>query len=201
MRTCFACFAIFSLIVPPIAAHAATVTIDVRDAAGRPMADSVVMIDTPKKPAGPIKFQWPLVMAQQKIMFTPHVLIVPLGGSVSFPNRDRVRHHVYSVSAAKKFDLKLYGQDETRSVVFDRIGLVALGCNIHDAMSAFIYVVDTPYAAVTNAQGRVVIANVPAGSVTVRLWNPAIRAPGNLLTQAATIPAAGWTTTYTVKGK
>ena len=65
---------------------------------------------------------------------------MPVGATVSFPNRDKVRHHVYSFSAAKKFDLKLYGRDETRSVVFDKPGVVALGCNIHDVMSGFIVV-------------------------------------------------------------
>lgn len=185
----------------PLAAQAATVTIDVRDAAGKPMVDSVVMLDSPKKPGGPISFPWPLVMSQKNIMFMPHVLVVPLGASVSFPNLDRVRHHVYSFSGAKKFDLKLYGQDQTRSVLFDKTGLVSVGCNIHDAMQAFIYVVDTPYAAVTNAAGRVIIPNVPAGGMTVKIWNPAIRAAGNLLSQTATVPASGWTTTYTIRGK
>lgn len=183
----------------PFVAHAATVTIDVRDAAGRPMPDSVVMIDSARQPGGPIRFPWPMVMAQQNIMFMPHVLIVPVGASVSFPNRDKVKHHVYSFSGAKTFDLKLYGRDETRSVLFDKPGLVSIGCNIHDAMSAFIYVVETPYAMVTDAKGRVTIANVPAGGATVRLWNPAIRAPNNLLSQAVTIPASGFTTTYTLR--
>ena len=185
----------------PFAAQAVTVNIDVRDAAGQPLANSVVLIDTPRKPVGSIKFPWPYVMAQQNIMFAPHVLIVPLGASVSFPNRDKVRHHVYSFSYANKFDLKLYGKDETRSIVFDKPGVVSLGCNIHDAMSAFIFVVDTPYAMVTDANGHVTIANVPAGAATVKLWNPQIRAPGNMLSQAVTIPLSGLTTTYTVRGK
>ena len=106
-------------------------------------------------------------MQQHNIAFDPHVLIVPVGSTVGFPNLDKVRHHVYSFSKVKKFDLKLYGRDETRSVVFDKAGVVALGCNIHDSMSGFIIVVDTPYAMKTDANGRVVIANVPAGSATV----------------------------------
>ena len=188
-------------LMAPFAAHAATVNIDVRDAAGRPLANSVVLIDTPRKPAGPIKFPWPYVMAQQNIMFAPHLLIVPVGASVSFPNRDKVRHHVYSFSPPKKFDMKLYGKDETRSVVFDKPGVVSLGCNIHDVMSAFVFVVDTPYAMITDANGHVTIPNVPAGGATVKLWNPAIRAPGNMLSQPIVIPASGFTTTYTVRGK
>ena len=140
-------------------------------------------------------------MAQKNIQFVPHVLIVPVGASVSFPNRDKVRHHVYSFSKAKKFDLKLYGRDETRSVVFDKPGVVALGCNIHDAMSGFILVVDTPYAMQTGADGHVTIANVPAGGATVRLWHPAIRAPDNMLAQAVTVAPSGFSATYTVHGR
>jgi len=185
----------------PVAAHGATVSIDVRDAAGRPLPNSVVLIDTPRKPATPIKFPWPYVMAQQNITFTPHILIVPVGATVSFPNRDKVRHHVYSFSPINKFDLKLYGRDESRSVTFDKPGVASLGCNIHDAMSAFIFVVDTPYAMVTDANGHVTIPNVPAGGATVKLWNPQIRAPGNMLSQLVVIPAGGFTTTYTVRGK
>ena len=85
-----------------------------------------------------------MVMAQENISFSPHVLIVPVGATVAFPNHDRVRHHVYSVSKPKKFDIKLYGRDETRTEAFDKPGVVALGCNIHDQMSGFIIVVDTP---------------------------------------------------------
>ena len=201
MRTYFLYATALAMLVAPIAAQAATVTIDVRDAGGKPMPDTVVIIDTPKKPAGPVRFPWPMVMSQKNIMFAPHVLVVPLGASVSFPNLDRVRHHVYSLTGAKKFDLKLYGQDQTRSVVFDKPGLVSIGCNIHDSMSAFIYVVDTPYAMVTDANGRVTIPNVPTGGATIRLWNPAIRAPGNTLSQGIAIPASGLATTYTIKGK
>jgi hypothetical protein len=186
------------LVMVPVAAHAATVTISARGADGKPLVNAVVMIDSPRKPAGPIKFPWPSVMAQRNIAFEPHVLIVPVNTSVSFPNFDKVRHHVYSFSKAKKFDLKLYGKDETRSVLFDQPGVVALGCNIHDVMSGFIMVVDTPYAMVTDGNGRVMIDGVPAGGVTVRLWHPSIRAPGNILSQSATVPANGLTTTYTV---
>ncbi|WP_010163377.1 methylamine utilization protein [Sphingomonas sp. PAMC 26617] len=185
----------------PFAADAATVTIDVRDATGQPMPNSVVLIASPNTPASALKSGGSYEMAQQNIMFMPHILIVPVGARVTFPNRDRVRHHVYSFSPSKKFDLKLYGKDETRSVVFDKAGVVSLGCNIHDAMSAFIFVVDTPYAMITDANGHVTIPNVPAGVVTVRVWNPAIRVAGNMLTQSAVVPATGLSTTYTVHGK
>src|ERR1700712_4533830 len=169
------------------AASAATVNIDVRGADGKPLAGAVVLVETPRKAGGAIKFDYAYEMAQQNIAFVPHVLIVPVGATVTFPNRDKVRHHVYSFSKAKKFDLKLYGKDETRSVLFDKVGVVALGCNIHDAMSGFILVVDTPFAAQTDVAGHATITGVPAGTAAVRVWHPTIRATDNMLSQPATV--------------
>ncbi|MDO9247689.1 MAG: methylamine utilization protein, partial [Phenylobacterium sp.] len=98
-------------------AAAGDLSVVVRDAAGHPVKDAVVTL----KPMGggatgaPIKFTWPYSVAQQNISFNPFVLIVPAGSSVTFPNKDKVRHHVYSFSPTKKFELKLYGRDESRS--------------------------------------------------------------------------------------
>ncbi len=184
------------------AARAATVAIDVRGADGKPLAGAVVLVDTPRKAVGgPIKFDYAYQMAQQNIAFVPHVLIVPVGATVTFPNRDKVRHHVYSFSKAKKFDLKLYGKDETRSVTFDTPGVVALGCNIHDAMSGFLIVVDTPFAVQTDAAGHATITGVPAGTAAIRVWHPSIRATDNMLSQSAAVTAAGYSTTYTIRGR
>lgn len=159
-------------------AFAGDVSVEVRDQAGKPVRDAVVMI----RPAGgvapgtPMKVSWPMVMAQQNTQFTPYVLIVPLGSTVSFPNKDKVRHHVYSFSAPKKFELKLYGRDETRSITFDKPGAVSLGCNIHDSMIAFIFVSDTPFAAKSNPQGVAVVQDAPAGSATLLVWHPDLKA-------------------------
>ena len=171
MRMCFAYFGALAMIAAPFVAQAATVTIDVRDASGKSMPDSVVMIDSPKKSAGPIKFPWPLVMAQQNIMFMPHVLIVPVGASVAFPNRDRVRHHVYSFSPAKTFELKLYSGNHASDVVFDKPGIATLGCNIHDWMLGYIVVVDTPYFTKTDSEGRATLADLPEGDYELRVWH------------------------------
>ncbi|MDB5712196.1 MAG: hypothetical protein JWL96_4266 [Sphingomonas bacterium] len=199
MRTASVLIAAMALGFAPLAAQAATVSVDVRGADGKPLAGAVVIVDTPHKPAGPLRISGPYVMAQEKISFQPHVLIVPVGASVSFPNHDAVRHHVYSFSTPKKFELKLYGRDESRSVVFDKPGLVALGCNIHDVMSGFIWVVDTPFAAQSDAGGHVAIANVPPGGATLRLWHPSIRAPGNVVSQAVTVAPAGYSGTLTAR--
>ena len=105
-------------------AFAGDLAVEVRDQTGRLVPNAVVMVrPAAGVPAGkPMKVGWPMVMAQQNIQFSPYVLVVPVGSTVSFPNRDKVRHHVYSFSAPKKFELKLYGRDETRTVTFDKPG-------------------------------------------------------------------------------
>jgi plastocyanin len=159
-------------------AAAADLTVTVRGDDGAPLADAVVMVH-PAGGAGPasaIHYAWPTTMVQQNIAFNPYVLIVPVGATVGFPNKDKVRHHVYSFSAAKKFELKLYGQQEERTVTFDKTGVVALGCNIHDVMIGYIYVADTPFAAKTDASGTVVLHGLPGGAGTLSVWHPDMKA-------------------------
>lgn len=181
----------------PSTARAADVVVDVRGADGKPLAGAVVSVETPRGGA-PVP-RGPYMIEQRDIAFRPDVLIVPVGASVVFPNRDKVRHHVYSFSKAKKFDLKLYGREEARSVVFDQPGIVALGCNIHDRMSGTIYVTASPFTVRVGTDGRAALSGVPAGAVTIRVWHPSIRAPGNTLARAATVAATGFATTYTIQ--
>jgi plastocyanin len=173
------------------AAQAADLTVTIRDSAGRPVEDAVVIADAAGRPApAPGRF----VINQRDMQFVPYVLVIPVGSTVEFGNLDPFRHHVYSFSAAKKFELKLFGQGETRPVRFDRPGLVSIGCNIHDAMQAFIQVVDTPFARKSDATGRVTLRGVPAQVRQVRVYHPLLRAPGNQMTVAvdasrdATVP-------------
>lgn len=173
----------------PLRALAGDVVVSMRTPQGQPIANAVVTVAAPH--AGPARFPWPYQVAQQNLQFDPFVLIVPVGADVAFPNRDTVRHHVYSFSPTKTFELKLYGQDETRVVHFDKPGIVPLGCNIHDNMVAFIVVVDTPYAAKTDAAGNAEIRNVPAGVQAVRVWHPYLRAPGNALMLNVNVPRDG----------
>jgi plastocyanin len=180
----------------PTAAQAATVTVTVRQADGSPLTDAVVMVESAAAPR-PVP-RGPYVVEQKQIAFQPHVLVVPVGAQVTFPNRDTVRHHVYSFSKAKRFELKLYGREDKRSITFDTAGVVALGCNIHDSMSGFVIVSATPFYARTDAQGRVAIPDVPAGNVTLRLWSPSIRGAGNILSKPASVPAAGFATTLKI---
>jgi plastocyanin len=173
----------------PLRALAGDVAVSVHTPQGQPIANAVVTVAAPH--TGPIRFPWTYQVAQQNLQFDPFVLVVPVGADVAFPNRDTVRHHVYSFSPTKTFELKLYGQDETRVVHFDKPGIVPLGCNIHDNMVAFIVVVDTPYAAKTDAAGNAVIHGVPAGAQPVKVWHPYLRAPGNALAFTAAVPKDG----------
>lgn len=159
--------------------YAAVLQAELVDAAGEPLGDAVITLrgssDSPR--ALP-----PVQMDQRNKQFQPHVLAVRTGTSVSFPNSDDIRHQVYSFSPAKRFELRLYQGTPSEPVLFDKPGLVVLGCNIHDWMLGYIYVTDDPWLAVSDDDGRAVIADLPAGRYVVTLWHP-----GNsqLLPQAA----------------
>ena len=162
----------------PSLARAGELSLSITDAKGAAVSDAVITVYPDSGvPQGNIHFAWSPVMRQQNIQFVPGTLIVPVGATVAFPNYDRVRHHVYSFSRAAKFELKLYGQDQSRSYTFPVAGTVALGCNIHDTMHGFIKVVDTPYAEKTDSMGHVLIKNLPEGAVTIRIWHPLQKAP------------------------
>ncbi|MFY3386043.1 methylamine utilization protein [Paracidovorax sp. MALMAid1276] len=173
------------------AAHAATVVVDVQDAAGKPLADAIVFLESAEA-RRQVRPQPGVDMAQEARKFVPGVLVVPVGTEVRFPNRDTVRHHVYSFSPAKKFELKLYTGTPANPVVFDRPGVVVLGCNIHDAMVGWILVVDTPhYARSAAGSGRVQIDNVPPGHYTLRTWHERLPVGAPPLEQPLSVPASG----------
>jgi plastocyanin len=125
-------------------------------------------------PAGGVAAPGKAVMDQQEMRFVPSVLAVRTGTSVTFPNRDDIRHQVYSFSPTKRFELRLYQGTPSEPVVFDKPGLVVLGCNIHDWMVGYIYVTDDPWFAVSDAQGKVSFDDLPAGDYRVTLWHSAL---------------------------
>src|SRR5437763_1594527 len=162
---------------------AASVRVRVVDSSGRPVRDAVVTLYPSaggRAPHGGGRY----VISQQKLQFHPFLTIVPVGADVSFPNLDPTKHHVYSFSAAKRFELKLFAKDQSRTVHFDKAGVVALGCNIHDSMSAFIFVTDSAWTARTNAQGMAVFGDAPNAPARVAVWHPYLRTPGGLLQQS-----------------
>jgi len=187
-------FLALAAILVPATAQAGTVAVHVVDAGGRQVNDAVVTIQAAAPgPARPIRFPWPNTMVQKNIAFNPHTLIVPVGSTVTFPNQDKVRHHVYSFSKPARFELRLFGKDESRSYTFKTPGAVALGCNIHDTMSGFIKVVDTPYANKTDGNGDTQIAGVPGGAARITVWHPRARAKNNEVTFPLDVPASGTT--------
>jgi hypothetical protein len=191
------CAMIFGLLLTT-AAHAGDLTVSVRDSAGRPVANAVATLyPASGVPRGPIRFPWPLRMSQQNIAFDPEVLIVPVGGTVSFPNLDRVRHQVYSFSRGNRFELPLYSRGEAPTRTFSAVGVAALGCNIHDEMLAWIKVVDTPWAAKTDASGNLILRGAPAGAATLKVWHPRLAGRGNEVSQAVTLTAGATSRTVT----
>lgn len=140
------------------------------EADGRPLSDAVVFLESPSAALASKPLPG-LEIAQNGKRFIPSVSIVPLGSAVSFPNRDTVRHHVYSFSPAKPFELKLYSGVPANPVKFDRPGVVVLGCNIHDVMIGWVLVVNTPYYGKTDSNGELILQNIHPGSYHLRLWH------------------------------
>src|SRR3954469_14866308 len=161
---------------------AAPLAVRVVDSSGHPVRDAVVTL-YPSAGARPLHASGRYVISQQNLQFHPFLTIVPIGADVSFPNLDPTKHHVYSFSAAKRFELKLFAKDQSRTVRFDKPGVVALGCNIHDAMSAFIVVTDSAWTARTNAQGTAAFADAPNAPARLTAWHPYLRAPGGTVQQ------------------
>ncbi len=151
-------------------AAAATVDVVVADGAGKPLADAVVMLE-PTSGHLPVKPLSGVQITQAHRQFDPQVTVIPVGTAVVFPNLDTVRHHVYSFSGAKSFELKLYAGVPAAPVVFDKVGIAILGCNIHDQMVAWVVVVDTPLYARSSALGKASLPGVPAGAYRLNVWH------------------------------
>ena len=126
-------------------------------------------------------------MSSQDKTFVPHVLAVPVGGEVEFPNVDPIFHNVFSVSGKNSFDLGLVGRGEGKEAVFHEAGIVRVFCNVHHGMFAHVVVVPSSHYAVPDAQGRFVLEGVPEGVGTLRYWQERGE-PGS---QRARVPAAG----------
>jgi plastocyanin len=186
MKALIACL-VWMFTVSCSEALAAELQVSVRDASGHPVKDAVISFSPEQGAAIPSDLkEKPYVMAQMGMQFSPHVLIVPQGASVAFPNQDKVSHHVYSFSTTHKFQFPLYGPKLSRSERFDATGTVALGCNIHDSMRGYIRIVDTPYFALSDAAGKVTLKGVPEAKGRLEGWHPLLTAPGNLLSQSVT---------------
>lgn len=138
---------------------------------GKPPQGLGVITLTPVK--GPYKKRVPKlrIVEQRGKQFAPHVMAIPVGSTVSFPNFDPILHNVFSISKTKAFDLGMYKRGETREVKFDKPGIVRLGCNLHAAMSAYLIVVEAPHYVVVDTDGKFRFKTLKPGTYKVQVWN------------------------------
>lgn len=182
-------------LVASVAARAAELRITVRDQRRAAVADAVVTVTpqpagatvAPPRPAAQTK-----TIDQVGLAFVPYLEVFRPGDRVVFRNSDRTRHHVYSFSPAKSFEMMLDPAESSAPLELDRAGVVAIGCNIHDAMLAYLYVSDAPWIARSGARGEAAVGDLPAGSYAVRVWQPRLR-PGKPDVVQSVVVAAGET--------
>ena len=165
---------------------AAELSVTVANAGGAPLEGAVVVAEPAAGALKPRPGQ-KAIMDQRDLMFVPDVLVVQTGTAVDFPNSDQVRHQVYSFSGAKTFQLALYAGRAPAPVVFDRSGLVTLGCNIHDSMLGYIWVTDSPWYGRTGADGSLRLHSLAPGAYTVRIWHALLDESGPQLQQQLTL--------------
>lgn len=156
-----------SLVAP---VFAAPVSVQVQDTAGKPVADAIVYAEGAPGTQVPQQ-QKQSEIEQRGLKFIPLVSAVQTGSRIAFPNNDKVKHHIYSFSPAKKFDQKLYSGQAAGIQTFDKAGTVVLGCNIHDRMVAYVKVVDTPFYGKTDASGTVHLDLPATGKYIVKVWH------------------------------
>lgn len=157
------------------------ITVQVKDTNGNLVKGAIVSLALEKETALPLKKQLPIaIMDQKNRQFVPNVLLAEQGQLVSFPNSDNIRHHVYSFSEPKKFEIKLYADTPEQPILFDEPGIVVLGCNIHDSMSGYIFVSPWDDNQFTNELGRVEFSGVEVTPGLV-VWHPGLLNPSKPL--------------------
>ena len=190
MKTVLSAYAVVAALLSPVAL--ADIVVKVTNDKGEPIAGAVVSF-TPfaGDAAAPSPSLTPVVVNQRDLQFQPLVTTVPVGQTVRFTNEDEVLHHVFSFSKPKRFDLKLFGRDEPQDVTFDKPGVVAVGCNIHDNMIAYVNVIEAPFSGVSDLDGLVSLPDAPDAEGAVAVWHPLMRARGNAIELPITQADAG----------
>lgn len=143
-------------------------TIVIKDSDGKPLSDAVVWLTAKQPMTLPINEHYEI--GQKDRSFVPHILPVPQGAKVDFPNFDSILHHVYSFSETNSFELKLYRDKPHTPITFEQSGIVELGCNIHDWMLGYIVVVDGPFFGVTDGSGVLSLTH-PEGEYQLKVWH------------------------------
>lgn len=169
-------------------ANAASVTVEVSDSKGMPAANAVVSLAPDSPPATPVSHvPEKTIIDQRHETFLPLVVVVRKGGAVVFTNNDVTTHQVYSFSTIKQFQFEIDRGEVSKPVTFDKPGVAAIGCNIHDNMVAFVYVADAPFAAVTDGSGHAEFRDVPEGAYRAGVWHPQLRVGKQPPPQAVTV--------------
>jgi hypothetical protein len=148
---------------------------------------NVVVYATPKQKQAEVKSPELAIMDQVNTQFLPHILAIQKDTLVRFPNSDSIKHHVYSFSPAKTFELQLYKELQADPLLFSNLGSVELGCNIHDWMLGYIFVVDTPYFGKTDISGNLTL-DLPDGEYQIDVWHPRIQDKFSSLTKLVAMP-------------
>ncbi len=179
-------------VLAPALAQAARITATVTDEAGKPLPDAVVTIVAgPGRPIPiPALGSSRIAVAtidQKAETFVPSVVVIRTGGSVTFRNSDQIRHHVYSFADIHPFEMVQGPGESSQPMLFDKPGAAAIGCNIHDHMTAYVLVTDAPWAMVTDGSGTAVISDLPAGNFVATVWHPRIRPKAEPPTVAFTL--------------
>ena len=168
--------------------QAGNLTIRITNEKQEPLSEAVVYLESDQPVSPPAEEH--IEIEQKQKMFNPFVTIMPRGTTAMFPNRDGIGHHVYSFSPVKNFQLPLSEHETTDTITFDKPGVVTVGCNIHDWMVAYIYIVDTPWYAKSDAQGLAVIDNVPEGDYKIHVAHPGMKATTAQTRQISIVPGA-----------
>jgi plastocyanin len=163
---------VLSALAVGAAAHAATVSVALRDTHGAPAGNAALTL----APAGgqviAVQLADQATIDQRDQMFMPLVVAVHRGGRVVFANNDNTMHQVYSFSPIKQFEAEIEKGQRSKPIVFDKAGVAVIGCNIHDNMIAYVFVSDAPIGGVTDPTGEIKLRDVPPGAYKVSIWHP-----------------------------
>ncbi|MDE3273080.1 hypothetical protein [Pseudoalteromonas sp. G4] len=179
-------------------AHALDIAIKVVDKNNTPINDIVVYL-TPKSGTSDLPTNnHPLVIDQQDKKFAPYITVMQKGQDIVFLNKDDITHHIYSVSGKNRFEFKLKAGSSKQIENISKTEEVAMGCNIHDWMSGFLLVVNTPYFAKTNTNGLSSISLKNSGEYEISVWHPQLDTPSHKITETHSLNNEKQTITLTL---
>jgi plastocyanin len=192
LSRCFRGTAAMALLAVGAPLWAADIAASVLDSAGHGVA-GIVLIAEPQFELAASRRSAPrtVIMDQRQKQFVPNILVIQTGTGIDFPNSDQIEHQVYSFSPPKPFQLSLYAGHKYPPIVFDKAGLVVVGCNIHDQMIGYILVTDSPYFGRSDEAGNWQMRDVPAGSYRITAWHPRLQEPAGTTLQQSMTAADG----------